>query len=42
MIDPENGLTMTEIADGVTLEDVVNSTGCQFKVFQYSTDIAQQ
>lgn len=31
-VDPENGLTLTELADGVTVEEVVTSTGCEFKV----------
>lgn len=31
-VDKENGLTLVEIADGVTIEDVVSSTGCLFKV----------
>lgn len=31
-VDKENGLTLTELADGVTIEDVQMSTGCQFHV----------
>ncbi|XP_037803743.1 succinyl-CoA:3-ketoacid coenzyme A transferase 1, mitochondrial-like [Penaeus monodon] len=31
-VDKENGLTLVEIADGVTIEDVVSSTGCLFEV----------
>jgi len=29
---PEEGLLLTEIADGVTVQEVVDSTGCMFKV----------
>ncbi|XP_069956274.1 succinyl-CoA:3-ketoacid coenzyme A transferase 1, mitochondrial [Cherax quadricarinatus] len=31
-VDKENGLTLIEIADGVSIEDIVSSTGCLFKV----------
>ncbi|KAL7632649.1 UNVERIFIED_CONTAM: hypothetical protein RMT77_017028 [Armadillidium vulgare] len=31
-VDKEEGLTLTEIADGITMEDIVSSTGCLFKV----------
>lgn len=31
-VDSEKGLTLTEIADGVAVEDVVMSTGCNFQV----------
>ncbi|XP_063611316.1 LOW QUALITY PROTEIN: succinyl-CoA:3-ketoacid coenzyme A transferase 1, mitochondrial-like [Penaeus indicus] len=31
-VDKENGLTLVEIADGVTIEDIVSSTGCLFEV----------
>jgi len=31
-VDSESGLTLIEIAEGTTLEDVMNSTGCEFKV----------
>ncbi|XP_053602186.1 succinyl-CoA:3-ketoacid coenzyme A transferase 1, mitochondrial [Plodia interpunctella] len=31
-VDKENGLTLTELAEGVTVEDVVASTGCEFHV----------
>ncbi|XP_071544299.1 succinyl-CoA:3-ketoacid coenzyme A transferase 1, mitochondrial [Panulirus ornatus] len=31
-VDKENGLTLTEIADGVSTEDIVSSTGCLFQV----------
>lgn len=31
-VDEEEGLTLTELAEGVTMEDVVSSTGCLFKV----------
>ncbi|CAH1777573.1 unnamed protein product [Owenia fusiformis] len=29
---PENGLTLTEIADGQTVQDIIESTECEFKV----------
>ncbi|XP_045493495.1 succinyl-CoA:3-ketoacid coenzyme A transferase 1, mitochondrial [Colias croceus] len=31
-VDKEKGLILTELADGVTVEDVVASTGCEFHV----------
>ncbi|KAK7071185.1 Succinyl-CoA:3-ketoacid coenzyme A transferase 1, mitochondrial [Halocaridina rubra] len=31
-VDKEEGLILAEIADGVSIEDVVSSTGCLFKV----------
>lgn len=31
-IDKEKGLTLTELADGVSVEDVLVSTGCEFDV----------
>lgn len=31
-VDVEEGLILTEIADGISIEDVVSSTGCLFKV----------
>ncbi|XP_073951509.1 succinyl-CoA:3-ketoacid CoA transferase [Choristoneura fumiferana] len=31
-VDKENGLTLTELADGTTIEDVLVSTGCEFHV----------
>ncbi|CAB3242947.1 unnamed protein product [Arctia plantaginis] len=31
-VDKEKGLTLTELADGVTVEDIVVSTGCEFNV----------
>ncbi|CAH0627067.1 unnamed protein product [Chrysodeixis includens] len=31
-VDKEKGLTLTELADGVTVEDVLVSTGCEFNV----------
>lgn len=31
-VDRDKGLTLTELADGVTVEDVVQHTGCEFKV----------
>ena len=29
-VDPENGLTLVEIADGIEIIDIVQSTGCEF------------
>ena len=31
-VDPERGLILTELADGVTVEDIIVSTGCEFEV----------
>lgn len=31
-VDKEKGLTLTELADGVTVEDVLVSTGCEINV----------
>ncbi|XP_037087314.1 succinyl-CoA:3-ketoacid coenzyme A transferase 1, mitochondrial-like [Pollicipes pollicipes] len=31
-IDPEEGLTLTELAEGTTVQQVVENTGCEFKV----------
>jgi len=31
-VDNEAGLTLIEIADGVTMEDIASSTGCEFKL----------
>ena len=31
-VDAEKGLTLIELADGVSLEDVTAATGCQFEV----------
>jgi hypothetical protein len=31
-VDAEKGLTLTEIADGVTVQEVVETTGCEFQV----------
>ncbi|XP_077283737.1 succinyl-CoA:3-ketoacid CoA transferase [Arctopsyche grandis] len=31
-VDPEKGLTLTEIAEGVTVEEIIMSTGCDFEV----------
>ena len=28
----EGGLILTEIADGITLEDIITTTGCEFSV----------
>lgn len=29
-VDPKNGLTLIEIAEGVEFVDIVQSTGCEF------------
>lgn len=29
-VDKEKGLILTELAEGVTVEDVIVSTGCEF------------
>lgn len=31
-VDKENGLTLIEIADGVGIEDILMTTGCNFQV----------
>ena len=31
-VDPNNGLTLVEVAEGVTEDDVGKATGCPFKV----------
>lgn len=31
-VDPEEGLTLIELADGVEIKDITNSTACTFKV----------
>lgn len=31
-VDKINGLTLTELADGVSVEDVLSSTGCKIHV----------
>jgi len=31
-VDKEKGLTLVEIADGVSLQDIVDATGCVFEV----------
>ena len=32
-VNKEEGLTLIEIADGVEIPDILNSTGCEFKVW---------
>lgn len=32
-VDPTEGLTLVEIAEGVTQDEVAKATGCPFKVF---------
>ena len=31
-VDKEEGLTLTEIADGIGVEDIIAATGCEFEV----------
>lgn len=31
-MDAEKGLTLTELAEGVTLQEIVDGTGCEFAV----------
>lgn len=31
-VSKESGLTLIEIAEGVTVQDVIDSTGCSFNV----------
>nr|XP_022920224.1 succinyl-CoA:3-ketoacid coenzyme A transferase 1, mitochondrial-like [Onthophagus taurus] len=31
-VDPKSGLTLIEIAEGITIDDVKTSTGCEFKI----------
>lgn len=31
-IDKDKGLTLIEIGDGVTVEDIIKTTGAEFKV----------
>jgi 3-oxoacid CoA-transferase len=31
-VDKEVGLTLTEIADGIGVEDIIAATGCEFAV----------
>ena len=31
-VDPNNGLTLVEVAEGVSEDDVGKATGCSFKV----------
>ena len=31
-VDPNRGLILKEIADGVSLQEIVESTGCEFEV----------
>ena len=36
-VDHEEGLTLTELADGVEIKDITNSTACSFKVIKNHT-----
>ncbi|CAG0917393.1 unnamed protein product [Notodromas monacha] len=40
-INKEEGLILSEIAEGVTIEDIVSSTGCEFKVAEPLTPMGQ-
>lgn len=31
-VDPESGLTLTELAEGVEVADIVQTVGCEFQV----------
>lgn len=31
-VDKENGLTLLEIGEDVTIEEIITSTGCEFEV----------
>lgn len=31
-VDKEDGLTLIEIAEDVSIEDIITSTGCEFEV----------
>lgn len=31
-MDPERGLTLIETAEGVTVEEIIMATGCEFEV----------
>ena len=31
-VNKEEGLTLIEVAEGVDIPDILNSTGCEFKV----------
>lgn len=31
-VDPDKGLTLTELAEGVEVADIVQTTGCEFKL----------
>lgn len=44
-VDKEKGLTLIEMAEGVTIEDIVVSTGCEFAVapkLKKMGDVTQQ
>ena len=34
-VDPTEGLTLVEIAEGVTEDEVAKATGCSYKVFSH-------
>lgn len=36
-MDPEKGLTLIEIAEGVAVEEILNATGCEFQVNESSS-----
>ena len=31
-IDPDEGLILTEVAEGVEIQEIVENTGCEFKL----------
>lgn len=40
-MDPESGLKLIEIADGVGIEDVLTTTGCEFSVAEELRSMGQ-
>ena len=40
-VNKEEGLTLIELAEGVELIDILNSTGCEFKVYFPNNELCQ-
>lgn len=40
-VDPESGLTLTELAEGVEVAEVMSATGCDFAVADPIKTMAQ-
>lgn len=40
-VNKEEGLTLIEIAEGVEIPDILNSTGCEFKISENLKPMAQ-